>query len=67
MQHRGEKLTDTESSEIRALIERIGERQACAYLGVSAHTIARAVGAMHVQRGTIALLRQRLAEIQRAA
>lgn len=64
MQHRGEPLTPIESGEVRALIERVGERQARIQLGLSAQTIARAVGGMHVQRGTLALIRQRLQAIK---
>lgn len=67
MQHRGDTLTPKESGELRALVERIGERQAREYLTVSAQTLACAIGQMHIQRGTVALIRQRLQALREAA
>jgi hypothetical protein len=67
MQHRGTTLQVDEATELRHLIERVGERQARDYLTVSAQTLARAVGQMHLQRGTAAMIRQRLASLRGAA
>lgn len=55
--HQGVILSDTEAATVRELCERIGERAARERLGVSHQTLARAVGRMHVQRGTAHLIR----------
>jgi len=60
MQHRGETLTSDEAAEVRALAERIGEREARKRLRVSPQTLARAIAQMHVQRGTLSLIRSAL-------
>lgn len=67
MTHRGETLTAIEASELRALVERIGERQARETLLVSAQTLARAIGLMHLQRATVTHIRARLAGVRAAA
>ena len=67
MRHRGETLTPIEAGEIRALVERLGERSARIALAVSAQTLARAIGQMHLQRATVTHLRVRLAELGRDA
>jgi hypothetical protein len=67
MTHRGETLTAIEASEIRALVERIGERQAKTALQVSSQTLARAIGQMHIQRATVTHIRTRLAGVRDAA
>jgi hypothetical protein len=67
MQHRGEVLTPLESGELRALVERVGERHAREQLSISSQTLARAIGQMHIQRGTVALIRQRLQALREAA
>ena len=67
MRHRGEVLTPIEAAEIRALVERIGERQARAALLVSSQTLARAVGQMHIQRVTATHVRTRLALLRAEA
>lgn len=66
MKHHGETLTPTEAAEVRALVERIGEREARQLLRVSHQTLARAIAQMHVQRGTLALIRGALARETRA-
>lgn len=65
-QHRGETLTPAECAELREHVERVSERKLRSYIGVSAQTIARAIGGMHVQRGTVALIRQRLSSLRGA-
>jgi hypothetical protein len=67
MTHRGETLTAIEAAALRSLVERIGEKQARAVLQVSAQTLARAIGLMHVQRATATHIRARLAGIREAA
>jgi hypothetical protein len=67
MQHRGETLSPLESAELRALVERIGERQALIVLTISRQTLARAIGQMHIQRGTASMIRQRFTELKEAA
>lgn len=67
MTHRGETLSADEAAEIRALVERIGERSARIALLVSSQTLARAIGLMHLQRATVTHLRTRLAQIPRVA
>jgi hypothetical protein len=57
MQHQGITLTDAEAASVRELCERIGERAAREKLGISHQTLARAIGQMHIQRGTLALIR----------
>lgn len=54
------RLTATEAEEIRQIIERIGEPQTRQLLAISNQTLCRAVGQMHLQRGTVALIRERL-------
>jgi len=67
MQHRGETLSPGEAADLRALVERLGEREARQRLMISAQTLARAIGRMHVQRSTAAVLRMRLRQIREAA
>ena len=64
MQHRGETLTAIEASQIRSLIERVGERQARAVLRVSGQTLARAVARMHLQRATVTHMRSLLSAVE---
>lgn len=67
MTHRGQTLSATEASEIRTLVERIGEREARSVLAVSAQTLARAIGLMHLQRATVTHIRARMALLREAA
>jgi hypothetical protein len=67
MRHRGEVLTAEEAAEIRALSERLGEREACARLAVHRATLARAIGQLHVQRAMVTHLRTRLAALRTEA
>ena len=63
MQHRGQTLTAIEAAELRRLYERMGQRPACQYLRISGETLARAMAQMHLQRGSIELIRQGLREM----
>ena len=57
MKHQGSALTEAEAARVRELCEQIGERAARQKLGISHQTLARAIGQMHIQRGTLALIR----------
>ncbi|HEX9297718.1 MAG TPA: hypothetical protein VF881_17870 [Polyangiaceae bacterium] len=56
-------LTDHEVQTIRQLIGRIGERKASEMLHVSRNSLQRLLARLPSQRGTVALVRQRLATI----
>jgi hypothetical protein len=65
----GKALSESERSELRAAVERVGEARAHEESGLSRHAIARCVGGMRVQPGTSALARawlrsQRPAEVR---
>ena len=53
-------ITDREALAIRALIERDGERDAAAALGIAPSTMVRALAGMWVQAGTVALIERAL-------
>jgi hypothetical protein len=56
-------LTDREVQTIRQLIGRIGERKAAEMLQVSRNSLQRLLARLPSQRGTLALVRQRLTAI----
>jgi hypothetical protein len=55
------ELSDSECSELRALVERIGENCAIEILNISRETLARSLAGLSVRRGTVALIRAGLA------
>ena len=61
-------MTDTVPEILRTRIRRLvstgGERSACAQLRVNRTTLARALGGLPVQVGTIALINQQLAIVE---
>ena len=65
--HRGVTLTDSEADELRALVQRLGENEARAYLRIAPQTMARAIAQMYIQRGSAELIRSGLRAIQEAA
>jgi FixJ family two-component response regulator len=58
----GTPLPERERQAIRRLVAERGERQAGIDLQVAAATLARAVAGLPMARGTLALMRERLAE-----
>jgi hypothetical protein len=58
-------LEKTEQAQIRSLVEAQGVRRAHAALGISRHAMERAAGGLTIQRGTAALLEQRLRSLGR--
>lgn len=67
MRHRGDTLTAIEAAEIRALTERLGEREACERLAIHRATLARAIGQMHLQRATLTHIRAGLTSLRAEA
>lgn len=68
----GKPLREDHRAEVTELIRTAGEQQAAELLDVSRHTLGRLVGGLRVQRGTAALVAQRLSairgdEVRRAA
>ena len=60
----GGPLLEPDRSEVIALIEARGERETCVLLEVTRHTLPRLLSGPPVQRGTLALVRERLADIR---
>jgi len=56
-------LTDSEVKAIRSLVARDGERAAAEVLHVSRNSLQRLMARLPSQRGTVALVRQRLTSI----
>lgn len=60
----GKPLPDDDRAAVTELIRTAGEVQAAELLDVSRHTLGRLVGGLRVQRGTAALVAQRLSAIR---
>lgn len=57
-------LDDSDREGIRGLIARVGEREAAAVLDVSRHTLGRLLSGLPIQKGTAALVLQRLGAVE---
>jgi hypothetical protein len=53
-------LEESEKTELRAHLERLGETRCAAALTISRLTLVRAVAGLRIQRGTMFLLRSQL-------
>ena len=62
-----QSLDPTTQDRLRKLREQHGEKGAAQLVGVSQHTLARAVAAFPVYRGTSLIIRIRLAELSAAS
>lgn len=63
----GQPLSELDRVRVRDLITRLGERQVAQAFGVDAKTILRCAAGVGVYRGTAALIRSRLPEIEAEA
>ncbi len=64
---RGEPLSESEIALIRTLIERIGERQAAAKVGLARQTLVRVIAGVRVYPGTASAIRTALSNGQAKA
>lgn len=58
--------TEELKAEIKAVVDAIGEKNAAEALGVSRHSVLRAVAGYAVRRGTLAAIREGLAALRAA-
>jgi hypothetical protein len=59
---RGSPLDETERGALASLVAVLGERETTRFLGLTRHTLARALGGLGIYPPTAFLIRRRLSE-----